>query len=140
MRAHQALGYAIPRGADQYISEWSKSAVPLGLVDAPQSVFELQETMRSFAENEVTRIAMTPQIVGFILKPPFSFVGLLFYRILANAAISTIDEPFLSVLSLKKRSKNWLKAGKILLDVLSYILGSESPSQSIARERIKRLK
>lgn len=88
---------------------------------------------------ESTSIAMTPPIVGFILKPPFSIGGLFFYRILANAAISTIDEPFRSVLGLKKRSKNWLKSSKILLGVLSYILGSESPSQSIARERIKRL-
>lgn len=138
-RAHQALGYPIPKGADQYVAEWSKSAVPLGLVDAPLSVAELQSTMRSFAENEVATIAMTPPIVGFILRPPFSLGGLFFYRILANAAISTIDEPFLSVLGLKKRSQNWLKASRILLGFLSYVLGPESPSQMIARERIKRL-
>jgi O-antigen/teichoic acid export membrane protein len=95
--------------------------------------------MQSFAKNEVARIAMTPPIVGFILEPPFGIAGLYFYRILANAAISTIDEPFLTVLGLKKKSRNWLKISRVLLDFLSYMLGHESPSQKIARERINAL-
>jgi O-antigen/teichoic acid export membrane protein len=95
--------------------------------------------MDSFAQNEVASIAMTPPIVGFILKPPFSQGGLFFYRILANAAIATIDEPFLTVLGLKARSRIWLKVSKVLLDLLSYMLGHESPSQKIARARINAL-
>jgi uncharacterized protein (DUF2236 family) len=139
LRAHLELGYELPQGSDQYIREWAKSAVPLGLHSAPESKAQLDETLKSFAENEILAIEMTPPIVGFILRPPFSRSGILFYRILANAAISTIDEPFLSVLGLKRRSKAWLKASKFLLTVLSYLLGNESPSQKIARERIKAL-
>lgn len=139
LRAHEEFGYALPQGADLYVKEWAKSAQPLGLERAPQSKAELRSTMQSFAENEVARISMTPPIVGFILKPPFGRSGLFFYRILANAAISTIDEPFLTVLGLKKKSKKWLKISKVLLDFLSYMLGHESPSQKIARERIKAL-
>ena len=139
LRAHEELGYELPHGADRYVSEWAKSAIPLGLDHAPHSKGELREIMDSFAREEVTRIAMTPPIVGFILKPPFSKGGLFFYRILANAAISTIDEPFLTVLGLKKRSKVWLRISRILLDFLSYMLGHESPSQKIARQRIKAL-
>ena len=139
LRAHQELGYSLPQGSDQYVREWAKSAEPLGLVGAPLSQEELSEVMASFAKNEVTSIAMTPPIVGFILKPPFSKGGLFFYRILANAAIATIDEPFLSVLGLKPRSKNWLRISKVLLDFLSYMLGHESPSQKIARQRINGL-
>lgn len=139
LRAHEELGYALPQGADQYVNEWAKSAEPLGLSSAPQSKAELASVMDSFAQNEVARIAMTPPIVGFILKPPFSKGGLFFYRILANAAIATIDEPFLTVLGLKARSRIWLKASKVLLDLLSYMLGHESPSQKIARARINAL-
>ena len=138
-RAHQALGYDLAQGADIYISEWSKSAIPLGLIDAPQSVIQLKATMESFATNEVATIDMTPPIVGFILKPPFSFGGLFFYRFLCNAAVATIDEPFLSVLGLKPRSKIWLRTSRILLNLLSYLLGDQSPSQKIARERIAKL-
>lgn len=139
LRAHEELGYSLPQGASQYVREWSKSAEPLGLVGAPLSKEELSDVMASFAKNEVTSIAMTPPIVGFILKPPFSKGGLFFYRILANAAIATIDEPFLSVLGLKPRSRNWLRISKVLLDFLSYMLGHESPSQKIARQRINAL-
>jgi uncharacterized protein (DUF2236 family) len=139
LRAHQELGYPLPQGADRYVREWAKSAQPLGLDTAPQSEAELANAMDNFARHEVATIAMTPPIVGFILKPPFSRGGLFFYRILANAAIATIDEPFLSVLRLKPRSKSWLKASKVLLDLLSYMLGHESPSQRIARKRINAL-
>ena len=139
LRAHEELGYDLPQGPDRYVREWSKSAAPLGLNDAPHSKKELADIMASFASQEVASIAMTPPIVGFILKPPFSKGGLFFYRILANAAIATIDEPFLSVLGLQPRSKNWLRVSKVLLDFLSYMLGHESPSQKIARQRINAL-
>lgn len=139
LRAHTELGYPLPQGADQYVREWSQSAVPLGLNSAPLSEKELSEVMASFANNEVTSISMTPPIVGFILKPPFGRGGLFFYRILANAAIATIDQPFLSVLGLRPRSKKWLRVSRVLLDFLSYMLGHESPSQKIARQRINAL-
>ena len=139
LRAHEELGYPLPQGADRYVNEWAKSAQPLGLNDAPHSKLELQHVMATFAREEVTRIAMTPPIVGFILRPPFSRGGLFVYRILANAAISTIDEPFLTVLGLKKKSKNWLQVSRTILDLLSYMLGHESPSQKIARKRIQAL-
>lgn len=139
LRAHEELGYPLPQGADRYVNEWAKSAQPLGLHNAPHSKLELQDVMATFAREEVTRIAMTPPIVGFILKPPFSRSGLFVYRILANAAISTIDEPFLTVLGLKKKSKIWLQVSRTILDLLSYMLGHESPSQKIARKRIQAL-
>ena len=139
LRAQIELGYPIALGADRYVQEWAKSAVPLGLNNAPQSALELQEAIAGFVVNEVETIAMTPPIVKFILKPPFSKGGLFFYRILANAAIATIDEPFLTVLGLKKRSKIWLRVSRKLLDFLSYMLGHESPSQKIARARIQAL-
>jgi len=139
LRAHLELGYPIARGADRYVQEWSKSAAPLGLASAPQSALELEETIAGFVSKEVATIAMTPPIVKFILTPPFSKGGLFFYRILANAAIATIDEPFLKVLGLKKRSKIWLRVSRKLLDFLSYMLGHESPSQKIARARIQAL-
>ena len=139
LRAHEELGYPLPQGASQYVREWAKSTEPLGLVGAPLSKTELSDVMASFARDEVASIAMTPPIVGFILKPPFGRGGLFFYRILANAAIATIDEPFLTVLGLQPRSKKWLRISKVLLDFLSYMLGHESPSQKIARQRINAL-
>jgi uncharacterized protein (DUF2236 family) len=139
LRAHEELGYPLPQGADRYVNEWAKSAPPLGLEKAPISKQELADVMTNFADSEVTSTTMTPPIVGFIRKPPFSRGGLFVYRILANAAISTIDEPFLTVLGLKKKSKIWLTVSRVILDFLSYMLGHESPSQKIARKRIQAL-
>lgn len=139
LRAHIELGYPLPQGADQYIREWAKSAEPLGLASAPQSLAELADVMKGFAENDAVAISMTPPIVGFIIKPPFSRSGLIFYRILCNAAIATIDQPFLTVLGLKEKSRRWLHVSKFLLSILRYLLGNESPSQKIARERIQRI-
>ena len=139
LRTYQELGYDTERIGDQYIREWSQSAKPLGLKSAPQSMRELDVEIARFVKDEVAAIAMTPPIVRFILAPPFSKGGLFFYAILRNAAIATIDEPFLTVLGLKPKSKSWLKVSRVLLDFLSYMLGHESPSQRIARERIKRI-
>jgi len=139
LRTFQELGYDRNKVGDRYIREWAKSAEPLGLASAPLSMHELDLEIKRFVKDEVSSIAMTPPIVRFILKPPFGKGGLFFYAILRNAAIATIDEPFLKVLGVKRRSKAWLRLSRILLSFLSYILGHESPSQRIARERIKRL-
>jgi uncharacterized protein (DUF2236 family) len=139
LRTYQELGYDTAGLGDQYIREWAQSAKPLGLNSAPLSMSELDAEISRFVKDEVAAINMTPPIVKFILNPPFSRGGLFFYAILRNAAIATIDQPFLTVLGLKPKSKRWLKVSKVLLDFLSYMLGHESPSQRIARERIKRI-
>lgn len=139
LRTYEELGYDTTDLGDQYISEWARSAEPLGLSSAPLSRKEMSNEMARFASEEVGAISMTPPIVKFILKPPFSRGGLFFYAILRNAAISTIDQPFLEILGLKPRSKKWLLVSRVLLDFLSYMLGHESPSQRIARDRIERI-
>ena len=139
LRTYRELGYDTTDLGDQYIREWARSAEPLGLSEAPLSRKEMSDEMSRFASQEVGAITMTPPIVKFILKPPFSKGGLFFYAILRNAAISTIDQPFLHILGLKPRSKKWLRLSRVLLDFLSYMLGHESPSQKIARARIERI-
>ncbi len=139
LRTYQELGYDTSDLGDQYIREWAKSAQPLGLMNAPLSRQEMRDEMARFASQEVAAITMTPPIVKFILKPPFSRGGIFFYSILRNAAISTIDQPFLEILGLKPRSKIWLRVSRVLLDFLSYMLGHESPSQKIAHARIERI-
>jgi uncharacterized protein (DUF2236 family) len=143
LKAHLALdnpikGYDGKNGADLYVAEWSKSALPLGLDTAPQSAAELEATLEDFRKNDLGRTEKTDEVVKFILKPPFKFGGLLFYRVLANAAIATLHPNELEILGLKARSKNWLKAASALLSAFRAILGPESPSQQVARERIAR--
>jgi len=124
---------------ENYVKEWSKSAEPLGLANAPRSDAELAKTLDDFLNNEIKALAMTPEIVKFLIKPPFSPLAMPFYRTLCNAAISIMDPRVLKVLGLSPKSRRWLAVVKPILRALGALLGEESPSQSIARARIKRI-
>jgi uncharacterized protein (DUF2236 family) len=138
LKAHLALGYPIDKGADAYVGEWSKSAIPLGLIDAPMSVAELEATLDDFRANDLMHAQRTDEVVRFILNPPFGGAGKFFYKVIANAAIATLDQRELDLLGLKSRSKIWLKIARISLDIFLAILGPEPPAMQVARERIAR--
>jgi len=110
------------------------------LNDAPKSVAELEEKLNYFRNHALTANATTKDVVKFILKPPFSKLGLIPFTIFANAAVATLDPREVELLGLKKRGKIWLRISKVILEFLSAILGHESPSQKFARQRIARLR
>ena len=139
IKSHLALGYELPNGADEYVCEWAKSAIPLGLTSAPKSMAELEETLEDFRFNDLGRTEKTLEVVQFILKPPFGNTGLLFYKVIANAAIATLNKNELEILGLKAKSKIWLKLARGALNIFGAILGPESPSQRLARQRISRI-
>ena len=136
LRTYLDLGYSLKKGADAYISEWSKSATGLGLMNAPESEAELNAVMDDFLQNDLAFSEGTAEVVRFILRPPIGIGSLFFYRILANAAIATLSEGQRKILGLKKVGKGWTYACKAILHFMSFILGPESPSQQLARERI----
>jgi len=138
LRAHLALGYPLTNGADAYIQEWSKSASGLGLTSAPQSEDELNVVMKDFLDNDLAHSVKTAEVVRFILKPPIGRGSLFFYRILANAAVASLNDEQRSILGLKRVGRGWTWACKAILHFMSFILGPESPSQQLARERIAR--
>lgn len=139
LTAYRELGRDQDRSVSRYVGEWAKSAEPLGLKDAPHSDEELIDVLDDFLNNEIGEIEPTRRIVHFIIHPPFSKAAMPFYRALCNAAISTMDPRVLKALGLKEKSRIWLKVVKPLLNILQLLLGNESPSQTIARERIARL-
>lgn len=139
IKSHLALGYPLPDGADEYVRDWAMSAIPLGLTSAPKSMAELEQTLEDFRMNDLGRTEKTLEVVQFILKPPFGKTGLLFYKIITNAAIVTLNKNELAILGLKAKSKIWLKIARGALDIFGAILGPESPSQNLARQRISRI-
>jgi uncharacterized protein (DUF2236 family) len=139
LTAYRELGRDDDRSVSNYVKEWARSAEPLGLTDAPNSDAELNEELEKFISNEIGRIEATERIVHFIIHPPFSKAAMPFYRILCNAAISTMDPRVLRVLGLKEKSRVWLAIVKPFLNILQSLLGNESPSQTIARQRIARI-
>jgi uncharacterized protein (DUF2236 family) len=139
IKSHLALGYSLPNGADEYVREWAKSAIALGLDSAPKSMAELESTLDDFRANDLSSVERTTEVVKFILRPPFGVTGLAFYKVIANAAIATLDKNELEILGLKAKSKIWLRIAKAALNIFSLVLGPESPSQDLARKRIARL-
>ena len=137
--AYRELGRDRDRSVKNYVREWARSAEPLGLLDAPASDEELREVLNGFLDNEIGEIEATKRIVHFIIHPPFSKAAMPFYRILCNAAISTMDPRVLNAVGLKARSRIWLRVVSPLLRILQMLLGKESPSQTIARNRIAQL-
>ena len=127
------------RDGDEYVKQWSKSAVGLGLTNAPQSMRELESTMNDFAANELAPSEHTKDVVRFIMKPPLGSAPLIFYRFLAKSAVYTLTDKHREILGLKQVSKGWVIATRYLLGLLSWTLGKESPSQEVARARIARL-
>lgn len=138
LKAHLALGYPIDQGADAYVGQWSKSAIPLGLTNAPMSVVELEAALDDFRANDLATVARTAEVVRFILNPPFKGPGKYFYKVIANAAIATLDHHELILLGLKKRSKVWLKIARVSLGAFLAILGPEAPAVLVAKERVAR--
>ncbi len=137
--AYRELGREQDRSVSNYVKEWARSAEPLGLKGAPSSDQELHDVLEDFLNNEIGEIEPTRRIVGFIINPPFSQAAMPFYRTLCNAAISTLDPRVLTALGLKSKSRIWLKVVTPMLRVLQILLGKESPSQTIARQRIARI-
>lgn len=139
LTAYRELGRDADRSVTNYVREWATSAEPLGLTGAPASDSELRDVLEGFLNNEIGEIEATRRIVHFIIHPPFSKAAMPFYRVLCNAAISTLDPRVIKALGIKPKSRIWLKIVKPFLNTLQLLLGNESPSQTIARERIARL-
>ncbi len=139
LTSYRELDPATDKSVPDYVKEWARSAEPLGLRAAPESDSELQQTLNGFLNNEIGTIEATPKIVHFIINPPFSKAAMPFYRTLCNAAISTLDPRVLKALGLKSKSRYWLTAVRPMLALLRMVVGKESPSQTIARERIARI-
>ena len=139
LTVYRELDRSADRSVPHYVREWAMSAEPLGLNSAPKSDGELKEAIDNFLVNELGAIAETRSVVHFILQPPFSTWAMPFYRLLANAAIATMDQRVLAILEIRPKSRLWLKLVKPPLRIMQMLLGDESPSQSIARQRIARI-
>lgn len=124
--------------ADEYIKGWAKSAIPLGLSDAPESASELQSKCQQYLKNDLVYNEKTKEVIDFILNPPFPFLTGLVYKAMAKGALCAIPDQFLTLLQLKKPRRIWVKLNKALLYVMNIGLAGESPAKLAAVARIER--
>lgn len=139
LEAHLICKYPLKEGVDAYVREWSVSAKPLGLANAPKSRLELQQEIDRFLTEELSFTPKTAEVIDFILHPPFGIFARIFYKPLANTAIRSLSPAERKLLQLKEPKKIWELMARINLYVLRNALGNHSPAYSAALERQLRL-
>jgi uncharacterized protein (DUF2236 family) len=141
LTTHELFGEEkIPGGADEYVSQWSKSVVPLGLKNAPMSRAELKAEIKRYKDEGILSTSeTTKQVVEFIRKPPLSRAALIAYDRMFDGAVASIPADLQAMLGLK--GKNLNVAGPItrgLLRAMRLALGPISPLEVAAISRLKR--
>jgi len=141
LTTHELFGEEkIPGGADEYVSQWSKSVVPLGLTNAPMSRAELKAEIKRYKDEGILSTnETTKQVVEFIRKPPLSRAALIAYDRMFDGAVASIPADLQAMLGLKGKSLN--VAGPItrgLLRAMRLALGPISPLEVAAISRLKR--
>ena len=141
LTTHELFGEEkIPGGADEYVSQWSKSVVPLGLTNAPMSRAELKAEIKRYKDEGILATnETTKQVVEFIRKPPLSRAALIAYDRMFDGAVASIPADLQAMLGLKGKSLN--VAGPItrgLLRAMRLALGPISPLEVAAISRLKR--
>lgn len=141
LTTHELFGEEkIPGGADEYVSQWSNSVVPLGLTNAPMSRAELKAEIKRYKDEGILSTSeTTKQVVEFIRKPPLSRAALIAYDRMFDGAVASIPADLQAMLGLK--GKSLTVAGPItrgLLRAMRLALGPISPLEVAAISRLKR--
>ena len=142
LTTHELFGEEkIPGGADEYVSQWSKSVVPLGLTNAPMSRAELKAEIKRFKDEGILSTSeTTKRVVEFIRRPPLSRTALIAYDRMFDGAVASIPEDLQVMLGLKGKSLR--VAGPItrgLLRAMRLALGPASPMEEAAIARLIRI-
>lgn len=142
LTAHELFGAeAIPGGADNYVSQWAKSVTRLGLVNAPMSKAELDQTILDyFNRGELAVDEKTKRVISFIQRPPLPKVASMVYFLLYQAAVASIPSTYRNLLELKAMPI-WLirPVIKAFLYILAKAIGPESPIEEAALKRLQRI-
>ena len=142
LTTHELFGEEkIPGGADGYVSQWSKSVMPLGLTNAPMSRAELKAEIKRYKDEGILSTnETTKRVVEFIRRPPLSRTALIAYDRMFDGAVASIPEDLQVMLGLKGKSLR--VAGPItrgLLRAMRLALGPASPMEEAAIARLIRI-
>jgi len=140
--AHQLYAdKPIPGGADAYVGQWSRSVKALGLDNAPMTEKELDEVIAGYVDRmELVGNEKTVEVIRFIREPGLPWFAQGVYRVLYAAAVYSLEPGIRDVLSLKAKPR-WVivPTTRVLLRVLRWIIGPDSPIEDGALARLSRL-
>ena len=137
LSAHQRFGSTpIPGGPDQYVLEWGVTAKMLGLPDPPESVAELRDQIASFGP-ELAVTGDSREVLRFLRNPPLPIATRPAYQGLLAAAVTTMPADQRALLGLKALPHAVVDpVVRAMYAGLRVALGTQSPSEQAARERI----
>ena len=142
LTTHELYGEEeIPGGPDEYISQWSKAVIPLGLTKAPMTKDEMQTEIQRFKNDGLLATSeTTKRVVEFIRKPPLSKTAMLAYSRMFDGAVASIPVEFQEMLGLKGKPLKYVApVTRGMLRSLRLALGPSSPLEDVAVERLVRI-
>ena len=142
LTTHELYGEEeIPGGPDEYIAQWSKAVIPLGLTKAPMSKAEMQAEIQRFKNDGLLATSeTTKRVVEFIRKPPLSKTAMLAYSRMFDGAVASIPTEFQEMLGLKGKPLKFVApVTRGILRSLRLALGPSSPLEDVAIERLNRI-
>ena len=90
-----------PAEADQFVAEQASTVVLLGVLDAPLTVAELDETLTQF-RSELRATAATAEAARFIMRPPLSPAVFPAYQIVFWGAVALLENRHRDILKIPK--------------------------------------
>ncbi|MEY4396990.1 MAG: hypothetical protein RLZZ40_746 [Actinomycetota bacterium] len=132
---------ALPSGADNYVAQWSRAVVPLGLRDVPMTRAAVDEYIDAqIRDGFLTSSDDTRRIIQFIRRPPLPALARPVYRLLFAAAVVSLRPEFRQMLGLKSPPR---KITTILtratLRIVRWAIGPDSPIEDAAIARLRRI-
>ncbi len=145
--AHEQFAWReIPKGnaatgADNYVSQWSASVVPLGLTNVPMNRTEMDLTISQiYSSGLLAASEDTLSVVEFIRNPPLPLLAAPIYRLLFDAAVLSLKPEFRTMLGLKSKPA-WIirPFTRWTLRLMRVAIGPESPIEDGAIARLRRV-
>lgn len=130
-----------PTGPDNYVKQWGESVAPLGLKNVPQNTAEMDDVLDEFRDGGQLAVTdETMRVIQFIRKPPLPRSTKPVYNLLFQAAVVSLRPEFRKMLGLKTAPKWFIRIqARWLLRLLRAAVGSHSPVEEAALERLRRI-
>jgi uncharacterized protein (DUF2236 family) len=145
LRAHELWGGTIPGGPDAYVREWAQAGRLMGVEFPPESKAALERELGKWLAAGILRgDDRVAETVAFIRDPPLHPLLRPGYQVLFEAAILSLEPEYRRLLGLHTARLGPLPlpvrpAARATLAVVRFALGSASPSELAARQRLRRL-
>jgi len=142
LTCHQMYAWReIPGGADNYISQWSRSVEPLGLTGVPMTKAALVANIDDYLQRGLLRVDdSTRDVVRFIRNPPLPGIAKYVYGLLFQAAVISLEPDFRTMLGLKAAPR-WIiqPTTRFVLRAIRTLIGPESPIEDSSIARLQRI-